>query len=780
MAANVQGGPILNNTTPLSFFTNCADHLLRSQLNLSVTNIPVYDGTNLVYSPAVHRLLQLSANIYDASTNRPFVAGSTNFYPSVFRPRFGVNNKNIFINGFVEETNNVTSYLVPPLSLPEDADVIVKKPNLVTNIYGVPWIIGAKKGLPNFNEFAMQTVSQVTRKLQISRPPNTPNDRNTWVTNQMYVVGISNIMGVELWNSYSSNYSRAIDVVLFDDLTMTLTNDTGLVLTTNVPMAPVPFTIPATGPNQWQGFLNTQNPNKDRLSFRAPLYTNVVLLPDSVYRQNPQGFVVSTNFEQNTGFPLPNFVLGVTNRLRVILLDHDTGRVIDYVHFNGLDEVREITRDLSKDDGVAGVWRTNRVGNPFTGPLEGIINQMQVSMGAITISLSDWNNAQLQQSTLQSKQLQISNFINLFNNPSANPNLLIQAPFSPTRKYSRTRSWQANDPLVHYTLGDLSILQNTNQLISVVPPNGLSNVLANIGVANQYYAPWGGNPKQSADPNKYNLALKDPLVSNSDDWNFPDGAALDFSWLGRVHRGTPWQTLYFKSASVDSAAWQLWTGNANPADAQHTQPANDWHIASLLISLLNTNPPASLFSINQTNLSLAFGIGINVLTNTTDDGSLNNYPPPTLQFDSLLMDSNAPQAAVIVSAINLIRSSQPGQYFHDISDILATPELSINSPWLNLSDVQQQYGITDVAYEIIPSQFLPLLRLDSIGSIAPANGSLQFQFTGFDGYAYSIETSPNLQTWIPVSTKYPTNGTFSFTDSATNSAIRYYRSVMLP
>ncbi|MDB6122032.1 MAG: hypothetical protein JWQ71_1025, partial [Pedosphaera sp.] len=580
-------------TNALQFFTNAADRMLRAQYtnSISITNIPIYDGTNFYYSPAIHRVLQLAANIYDATTNRPFAPGATNYYPSVFRPTFGSKKGAVFINGFVEEGTAVQNYMIKPLSLPEDADTIAKKPNLTTNIYGVPWVIGAKKGFPNFNEFAMQTVSQVTRKLQISRPPNTPNDRNTWSTNQMYVVGISNIMGVELWNSYSSNYSRAIDVVLFDDLTMTLTNDTGLVLTTNVPMAPVPFTIPATGPTQWQGFLNTQNPNKDKLSFRAPLFTNVVLLPDSVYRQNPQGFVVSTNFEQNTAFRLPNFVLGVTNRLRVALLDNATKRVIDYVQFNGMDEVREITKDLSKDDKFPWVWRTNRVGG-ITGPIEGIINQMQVSIGAVTVSLTEWNNARIKQSTQQSKDLEINGFASFYNNPSANSNLLVEVPFSPTRKYSKARSWQANDPLVHYTLGDLTDVndfQNTNQLISVIPPNGstMTNVLVNIFAINGRYAPWGGNPKQVADPNKYNLALKDPLVNNSDAWDFPTNKFPNVGWLGRVHRGTPWQTVYLKSKSVDPVVWQQWSGNPNPANAVFSQPTNDWALLDIFTTAQN-------------------------------------------------------------------------------------------------------------------------------------------------------------------------------------------------
>ena len=49
------------------------------------------------------------------------------------------------------------------------------------------------------------------------------------------------------------------------------------------------------------------------------------------------------------------------------------------------------------------------------------------------------------------------------------------------------------------------------------------------------------------DANAYNLALKDPLVWQSDDWDFPNGQTLNSDWLGQVHRGTPWQTIYFES-----------------------------------------------------------------------------------------------------------------------------------------------------------------------------------------------------------------------------------------
>ena len=75
------------------------------------------------------------------------------------------------------------------------------------NIYGIPWIIGAKKGFPNFNEFSMQSISQFTRKLQIDKH-TLGSDPTTWATNQMYVIGVSNIIGAEFWNSYSAGFPR--------------------------------------------------------------------------------------------------------------------------------------------------------------------------------------------------------------------------------------------------------------------------------------------------------------------------------------------------------------------------------------------------------------------------------------------------------------------------------------------------------------------------------------------------------------------------------------------
>ena len=72
----------------------------------------------------------------------------------------------------------------------------------------------------------------------------------------------------------------------------------------------------------------------------------------------------------------------------------------------------------------------------------------------------------------------------------------------------------------------------------------------NLCRLNDAYQPWGRtNTGGKNDPN-----IKDPGVypvySPINGWKFPDtmrGGVQNVGWLGQVHRGTPWQTLYLKS-----------------------------------------------------------------------------------------------------------------------------------------------------------------------------------------------------------------------------------------
>jgi hypothetical protein len=119
---------------------------------------------------------------------------------------------------------------------------------------------------------------------------------------------------------------------------------------------------------------------------------------------------------------------------------------------------------------------------------------------------------------------------------------------------------------------------------------------------------------------------------------------------------------------------------------------------------------------------------------------------------------------------------EPTGYFVSLGDILATPQLSTQSPFLNLTDTN---NLTDAEYEAIPSQLLSLLRMDSIGSAtATTNSQVVFQFTGYDNEAYLIESSPDLVNWTIVSTNSPVNGIITVTNTPSASAGGlFYRTV---
>ena len=95
------------------------------------------------YSARIHQRLKQAANIHDATTESD--------YPTVFRPQFRVDGSDIYIAGYVQESNTHI-FARPWRSLTDTNDL----PNPDDNVYGIPVIVGAKKGWPNFNKFAVR------------------------------------------------------------------------------------------------------------------------------------------------------------------------------------------------------------------------------------------------------------------------------------------------------------------------------------------------------------------------------------------------------------------------------------------------------------------------------------------------------------------------------------------------------------------------------------------------------------------------------------------------
>ncbi len=792
LVAPVRAASPLNPADPIGFFTNLASRLLKMEMNLELNHLQIYPTNQ--YTPAVHRLLQVSANIYEATTNR--FNDDYPHLPTLFRPRFANENGTVFITGYVEESNSaflgnrLSDLFHPSASQIQPDDLVL----------GIPVVIGAKKGLPNFNEFSMETVLQITRKLELVKSAAGGGNMINQ-TNQLFVIGISNICGAEFWNSYRSNYNRPVEITVTNFWRLGLTNDYEFVHTSN---------WTAFGSYQTNLWLGWNPANKRDASLLVPMVTNHIVLPNLAYRFGSQTFDARlSNFERPSGYAFPRWGIAITNRVVAYAKDAASGRLIDYVQLNGMVAYQDLSLHLAQPHnalGFAGVWATNApvTDSPLLSDLPGIIQQIQISKSEVEIG-GNWQYYGIGQPSGATRDQAIANFLAFFapnhtyiyqpgtgqSFNGTNFSLVANAPFTPTRKFSFPMKWQARDPMVHYLSSDLLYFEKSGVTVPWTPPSITNTSINNLGSLNDRYQPWGGNPfvVPSDDPKAFNVVIKDPAVAHSDDWDFPHNESLTLPMLRRIHRGTPWQTLYLKSLSVaeavgnyklQSSDWRIWTGNFDLFDALHTQPERDWSLVALIASLLNTNRPQDLLSINSTdpNAWLAALNGLAVLTNSASDEYLIDYSSPL--FEELTMTSNSTPATVIELAIRTARSAQPNQLFHEVGDLLAVSALSTESPWLNRSsEIQLELGLTDEAYERIPAQLLARVRADSWGSMEISPDGGRVQFAGLDGFPYRIELSTNLIDWQPIATNLPVNGVIELVVPV-EAGSHFYRSVTIP
>lgn len=229
-------------------------------------------------------------------------------------------------------------------------------------------------------------------------------------------------------------------------------------------------------------------------------------------------------------------------------------------------------------------------------------------------------------------------------NQAMNTNVTsIQSPFNPTRVVSLSATWEANDPLVHTMLKDLEnqflpvLITNHPARSPIAPPGSLfrmiNGVPINYGV-NFAYQPWGtvpdiaryaayqnianfrdaqGQGYYAVAPPAFDQRLKDPGAFRSDEWDFPQRKFANLGWIGRVHRGTPWQTFYLKSDAPNPTNWFYW------AHSFETNPTNDWRLAEVFTAAIDSDATRGLLSVNQTNPAAwsAALAGTLVLTNTS-------------------------------------------------------------------------------------------------------------------------------------------------------------------
>lgn len=756
--------------------------------SFSITNIPVFVNGQYVYSSAVNRLLQLAANIYDASTN--------SFFPDVFRPIFEHDiSNNVYIVGYTNlystanGDNTVSGTTDPQLGLPADltnwVSFVAANTPVCTNIYGVPWIIGAKKGFPNFNRLDFQSDFTIQRLLQFVRDTNTLQMTGT---NQMYLMNFSNMLGVACWNSYYSNYNDFVTISLNDTVSSSLTNNLGLVIPnvfpTNVTFAtiapwpgynngsgnssyimplgqdsdivPTPLNPSLTSSNNWYTYLYGSGPNLDG-------YTANTFIPES---QNPENYL-DVGLAQ-----LPQFVLSVTNRLQIFMLDDSVPvHVIDYVNFAFATTTN--LNNIFNDPPSSGLFSTNN----FNGIPFGINEQILYNEGNklptydADMPLPQYTNNPDFQAFIKGAAL-----------PNGSDPPAMQAPANPVRMFCMNWSWQANDPLVHYLASDLydpwdDKATNAPNLVPFT-----TSPLIGTGV-NSRYAPWGtlGNLASPingitfADSNPNNLSYKDPAVGLSDNWDFPTNKYPGVGWIGRVHRGTPWQTVYLKSSNIWSlvenipngpqgnlagqSTWELWSGDLNAYDAFNSAPFQDQLLFDLFTAAPNDDATRGRLSVNigasdpanplagLASWSAVLSGALALSNNLAHQQVLfvphyQNPTPAQIAGSEVLGYTNwtlqplgTPQPGLnpansplwqIVTGINNARTNIGNfdgltNVFEHVGYVLNAPQLSVASPFLNAQNdqYQQRNGISDEMYEWLPQQAMSLLTVSGTPQSPP-------------------------------------------------------------
>jgi hypothetical protein len=776
---------------------------------ISITNIPVYVNGSFVYSPAVHRLLQLAANLYDATTTANYNL------PHVFRPIFERDNfGNVFIVGYtnlnsIYGPNTVAGANDPQLAPPYDPTMLSSSASIqnftpitsplaapspapgiggytfgpgLVNVYGVPWIIGAKKGLPGFNQLYLTNTVQLNRKLEFIRP-SIGAALSTYTTNQMYVMGINTGLGISFWNPYTNNYyprTGQVNIYASDAVYMSLTNGSGALAAPMNGYATFPVNtqaFPYWPGAQWSGSPPSANPST--ASFITANWSFNFINP-SVYSFNNKTFSTLNTWETDSPpLPqLPQFGLNSTNYLQALIMDGNN--VIDYVQLRSPITTVNLNQTLADQNGGSGTYWQWSV-NPYVSPTPnyGVYDQWFVSghPGSVPTEGGAWASpggflppafAGVTPAQVPTAE---ATFFNSFFTPSSqfqvnrqiyvNTNLIIQAPYTPSRTIFSSFLLQANDPLVHYLASDLNAQTGDSATWGngSIWTNGYWSHVDNLGPQNPLptappnpiggrYQPWGQN-KQMAnvgnlDVNAYELAYKDPLAWEPDNWDFPTNLYPSVGWIGRVHRGTPWQTVYLKSrniltnmlvvgsaglVNVGTNTWTAWTGDnlstyGQYYDAANSAPVSDRLLFDLFTTRLNDNAVRGTLPVNQAHLAAwsALFSGMVALSNNTPDLSLALTPPLTYLATNAYLPiiinpagvdlANAP-VSVIANSIDTTRITNfPFQVFTHAGDILQTPALTEQSPFLNWNDsMQQQLGISDELYEWLPQQMMGLVRL---------------------------------------------------------------------
>jgi hypothetical protein len=368
--------------------------------------------------------------------------------------------------------------------------------------------------------------------------------------------------------------------------------------------------------------------------------------------------------------PAYNWTLSVTNHVVYCLMDSGTHQIYDFVNLGPFGTNLVLT-NYANAQGYAGTLAGGQINgggnaNPWDPTMvgninQGVINEINNAVGTSTTSLF-----------YRELHGTATNTERYFGSP-ANPPVL--TPYAGSTLI-------VNDPLVHYTVGDLTRPNlDTNQVLTV----------------NDRYEPWPSPYTTSSQTIGANTTFKDPLIYGSDFWNFPTNLFANVGWIGRVHRGTPWQTIFLKSDSPTGAAQNFANWTNKWVSTPDTYPTSDYALVDLFTATPNDNAASGQVSVNETNSAPWYGVLGGVTVPTAGVG-LETIDPTTTNIDYILNSPNG---------LNATRNTQPNNAFHHLGTILESPTLSIASPFLGTN----ANFLPDEAVEAIPQQVLGLLKV---------------------------------------------------------------------
>ncbi len=703
-----------------------------------ITNIPVYNATNpgICYNEQVHRMLQLAANIY-ADANPSTLVGYNGLpvpQPPVFRPQFWVvpapsltSNMFVYITNFVLVTNFGGSNAYTQLSKGfydlSDSNAyraaVFSTPYPDPNFWGVPWVVGAVTNIPQFDQYSYQNlVSHERQLLFVRHPGGSPGPYDTsrppQFTNQYYEFAISSAFAMDAWNPYSNTFigsqSAGTTAVLSNYATITLTNNynwgTNIYVTNVMNYGSGSFSnIAFWQPHQFRTLITNSFVTLSNGYYSEYLYNGS--RGRFVYFTNNQAAFLPQDTNQTT-YPTHYWSLNTTNHLFYALFDGNptSGNLLDFVNLGPFGSSFPITSFL-----ITNMNPQDQFSQP---PYPMWIVSNATDAGTAQLPIGAYNqisNAYFVQGVAPGNETLGTQFhLSLLGQPGGYPGSRqcfgppspistgIQTLAPPYANYSDSNIWMACDPFVHYTIGDLTSPYPPTHLFQSIPYQGMTNVLnLSTGAKTSRYTPWPGSSQVVN-----NMLFIDPLITNSDAWQFPTNLFPSVGWLGRVHRGTPWQTIYLKADNPNNEPyptndWATWWVNS-----VYTYPTNDWALLDLFTTAPNDNAARGLLSVNQTNdaaWAAVFG-GVIVMSNLTGGIPLN----PTTDV-SYLMDSS--------NGINQARANttnNPNGLFHRIGDILQasalTTQLGYVTNFMALGGTPN-----DEMVERIPQQTLGLLKV---------------------------------------------------------------------